>query len=69
MIEILGILASCFVLMSFILRGEKKIRLVNIIGATMFVIYGILINSLSVWLLNGILIGVHIFYLIKDCKK
>lgn len=69
MIEVLGILASCFVLASFVLRGEKKIRLVNIIGATAFVVYGALINSISVWLLNGILILVHIYYLIKDWKK
>lgn len=68
MVEWIGILASCFVLISFTLKGEKRIRLVNIIGAVLFVIYGALIKSLSVWLLNGILIGVHIYYLIKDFK-
>ena len=69
MVEILGILASCFVLVSFILRGEKKIRTVNIAGATLFVIYGILIRSFSTYFLNGMLICVHIYYLVKDLRK
>lgn len=69
MVEILGVLASVFVLLSFILTGEKKIRLGNIIGAVLFVVYGVLINSLSVWMLNGILIAVHIYYLVKNWKQ
>ena len=65
MIEIIGILASCFVLMSFIFRKEVFIRSVNIIGALLFVIYGILAGALSVWLLNGILIAVHVYYIAR----
>jgi len=64
-IEILGIISGLFVLTSFVLSGEIKIRSVNIIGAMLFVIYGIVIGALSVWLLNSILICVHIYYLIK----
>ena len=63
--EILGILASIFVLISFLFKKERSIRLVNIFGATLFVIYGILINAFSVWFLNGILILVHLYYLNK----
>ena len=50
--EILGIIASVFVLISFLFKKERSIRLVNIFGAIMFVIYGVLINALSIWLLN-----------------
>jgi len=64
-IEILGILSTLFILASFILSGETKIRSVNIIGSMLFVIYGFLIGALSVWLLNGILIFIHIYKLIK----
>lgn len=59
-IEYLGTLASVFVLISFTMSGEKKIRLVNIIGATLFVVYGRLIGSFSVTFLNGVLLVVHI---------
>jgi len=63
--EIIGIIASGFVLISFLYSGEWKIRIVNIIGSILFVIYGILIGALSVYLMNGILIIVHISKLIK----
>ena len=64
--EILGIIASVFVLISFLFKKERSIRLVNIFGAIMFVIYGVLINALSIWLLNGILIFIHLYYLLKE---
>lgn len=64
--EVLGILASVFVLISFLFKKERSIRLVNIFGAIIFVIYGLLINALSVWLLNGILIFIHLYYLLKE---
>ena len=64
--EVLGILASVFVLISFLFKKERSIRLVNIFGAIIFVIYGLLINALSIWLLNGILIFIHLYYLLKE---
>lgn len=64
-IEILGTIATIFVLISFLMRGEKKIRIINIIGAMIFVIYGFLINAFSVWLLNGSLCVIHIYKLFK----
>lgn len=63
--EIIGVLASVLVLISFLMHGEKKIRIINIVGAMLFVIYGILIKALSVWLLNGMLCIVHIINLNK----
>lgn len=63
--EILGTIASVFVLISFLMKGEKKIRLVNIIGALIFVVYGFLINAFSVWFLNGALLFIHIYKLLK----
>jgi hypothetical protein len=65
MVEALGILATIFVLISFLFKSTLKIRLVNIIGAVLFVIYGLLINSISVWLLNGALIIIHLYFIIK----
>jgi len=67
--EIIGILAGIFVLISFKLSGERKIRLVNIVGALLFVIYGIMIGSISIWLLNVLLIIIHGFKLIKLGKN
>lgn len=65
LIEIIGTLGSIFVLISFIVNDIKKIRIINIIGSIFFVIYGIYINAFSTWFLNGALILIHIYYLIR----
>lgn len=67
MVEVLGIVATLFILAAFSLNDKKLIRLVDSIGALLFVIYGILINSLSVWLLNICLIIINL-YKIKNNK-
>ena len=68
-IEILGTLASMFVLVSFLMKGEKNIRLVNIFGALIFVIYGLYIKAFSVWFLNGALFVIHIVKLARLKKE
>lgn len=65
MIEIIGICATLFVLLSFLFRDEKRIRLVNIVGAALFVTYGLIMGALSVWLLNALLIIIHIYFLFR----
>ena len=67
MVEIIGIVATLFILAAFSLNDKKLIRLVDSMGALLFVIYGILINSLSVWLLNICLIIINL-YKIKNNK-
>lgn len=61
----IGFLASCFVLASFIITGESKIRSVNIIGCILFVVYGLQINSIPVWGMNFVVMCVQIYYLRK----
>lgn len=63
--EVIGTLASIIVLLSFLVTGEKRIRAINIIGAFVFIIYGILINAFSVWFLNGALTIIHLYKLKK----
>ena len=65
MYELIGVLASVIVLLSFVMNGESKIRIINIVGALLFVIYGLLINAFSVWFLNGTLLIVHIYKLVR----
>lgn len=64
MLELIGLTASIIVLTSFLVQGEYNIRVINIFGSILFIIYGILINALSVWLLNGILLIVHLYYIV-----
>ena len=63
--EIIGTIASIIVLISFICKSERKIRIVNIIGALLFVVYGALNGSFAIWFLNGALILIHLYNLLK----
>lgn len=66
--EIIGLIASAFVLISFIPKDIKLIRCINIVGCIVWIIYGILIGALSVWLMNLLVMIVHVYHLIKDRK-
>ena len=66
MVEVLGIIATLFIVIAFAMNCKKSIRIFDTIGAILFIIYGIWIGSLSVWLLNGILVIINIYKLIKE---
>lgn len=61
--EIIGILGTLFIIIAFSLNGELKIRIFDLIGAILFVIYGLTIHSFSTILLNTILIIIQIYKL------
>lgn len=63
--EIIGIIGTLFIILAFTLNGELKIRIFDLIGAILFVIYGITIGSFSTILLNGMLIVIQIYKIIK----
>lgn len=63
--EFIGILGTLFIILAFILNGEIKIRLFDLIGALLFVLYGFTINSFSTILLNFILIIIQLYKLYK----
>lgn len=63
--ELIGIVATLFVLASFMINDIKYVRIINIAGASFFVVYGILIGAFSTWLLNALLIVIHLFYLYR----
>ena len=63
--EIIGILGTLFIIFAFMQNNEVKIRVLDSIGAILFIIYGVSIGSLSTILLNGILIAVQLYKLAK----
>lgn len=68
--EIIGICASLLVLFAFAQRDERKIRLFDMAGAILYVVYGMMIHSYANILLNGALIGIQIYHLhLKQRKK
>lgn len=66
-IELLGYFASIMVAISFLMKSINKLRLVNILGATCFVIYSVLIKAWPVALINSFIVCINIYYLTKKC--
>jgi hypothetical protein len=62
-IEIIGIIASLFVLASFSLGNILWVRVVNIIGAAIFVVYGALMGAWAIVILNVLLVLIHISHI------
>lgn len=66
--ESIGIIATLFVVLAFAMTGEIRIRILDAVGAALFIVYGITIHSFSTILLNAILVCIHIYKLTKMKK-
>ena len=67
--EWLGLLASAFILVSFLTTNQTRTRLINMVGCVIFVVYGFLLPAYSTAFMNGALFVVHVVYLTKDYLK
>lgn len=63
--EIIGYVASVLVAVSLMMSAIIKLRVVNMIGAFTFSVYGILIGSIPVAAMNGFIVLINIYFLIK----
>lgn len=68
MYEYVGILGSIIIVLAFAMKQERYIRIFDMVGAALFVVYGILIHSFSNVFLNSILILINIYRLYKKEK-
>ncbi|MCJ8152832.1 uroporphyrinogen decarboxylase [Chryseobacterium sp. SSA4.19] len=66
----IGYSASFFIVLSFILKDIRKIRIVNMIGCICFVVYGIFSGMLwPVIFPNALICFIQIYHLLADKKK
>lgn len=68
-IEIIGYLASAFVLLSFVMKEMTKLRILNSIGCGFFIAYGVLLFSWPIIITNAAIVCVNVFYLLKTSRK
>lgn len=69
MVELLGTIASMFIVASFLFKNDTTIRIINTFGGALFLIYGCLISSMSTVILQTILIFIQVFKIIKIRKE
>ena len=63
MVEFVGYVASALVVMSLLMTRILRLRIIGLIGATTFVIYGLLIGSLPIVITNGAIMVINITFL------
>ena len=65
MIEILGYLATLFVMVSFSMKDVTMLRIINLIGCLLFLIYAVLIDSMPIMITNMAIVVINTYHLIK----
>lgn len=65
MFEWIGYLASVVIATSMLMNSIQKLRWINLFGAALFSVYGFIIGAIPVGILNGFIVGIDIYYLVK----
>jgi hypothetical protein len=65
MYEVIGYIASVVVAISLMMSSILRLRLLNLVGAVLFAIYGVLIGSVPVAVVNTFIIIINIWYLVR----
>ena len=60
-LEIVGWIATFVVIGSFLINDMLKLRSVNLIGATLWLLYGIIAGSFSIMFLNIVVMCIQVF--------
>ncbi|MDY0201375.1 MAG: hypothetical protein RBR40_10340 [Tenuifilaceae bacterium] len=69
LLEWIGYLASVIIAISMAMNSLVRFRVINLVGAALFSVYGFLIGSIPVGLMNGLIVIVDIYYLLDFLSK
>jgi hypothetical protein len=62
-VELVGYLASALIVLSLLMASVWRLRIINLVGAVVFTVYGALIGSVPVMLTNGAIVLIDLYYL------
>ena len=68
-LQIIGYTGSILIALSLMMNNIVRLRWINLFGAGAFATYGLLIQAYPVFVLNGFIVLVDLFYLIKISRK
>jgi hypothetical protein len=69
LVELVGYAASVLIAVSLMMTSIVRLRVINLAGAACFSLYGHLIGSLPVTLLNGFIVAVNLFFLLATLRS
>ena len=68
-LEIVGWVATFVVIGSFLINDMLKLRSVNLVGATLWLVYGVIAGSFSIMFLNIVVMSIQIFKITQLIKN
>jgi hypothetical protein len=69
MLDIIAYSASVIILISFTMKDIIKLRILNTIGALMFLYYSTMKHDAPVMFINGAIAIINLFYIYKLTRK
>jgi hypothetical protein len=61
--EVIGHIGSVLVVISLLMQSLRKLRIINLVGAVFFALYGLLIDSSPIFVVNAVIILIDIWWL------
>lgn len=61
--ELIGYAGSALIVVSLMMQSLLRLRIVNLAGAAVFALYGVLIGAPPVWLVNGAIVLIDLWHL------
>lgn len=68
MIDLVAYIGSAFILVSFMLKDQIKLRILNSIGALIFIYYSVYKADYPVIFINSSIVIINLIYIIKNTK-
>lgn len=66
--EYIGYAASLAVLIAFLMKNMRMLRIVNTVGCVLFFVYGSLLPSVPVIVTNSAIVCINLYYLLRKEK-
>lgn len=68
-VELIGYIGSILVAISLMMKSLLRLRIINLIGALFFTLYGVLLGAYPVAFLNGIIVCIDLYYLMQMWRQ
>jgi hypothetical protein len=62
-------IASAFILFSFTLKDQIKLRMFNSVGAALFIYYSVMKSDYPVVFINSAIVLINLFFILKPNKS
>lgn len=68
--DIVGYIGTIFVIVSFLMKNMVRLRIINALGCSIFVVYGFLLDrAWPIIITNVIIVIIQLIYLVEDKKN